>query len=253
MCTLALYFRRFDDFPLVCAANRDEQYNRPSAPPRLLDTRPQILAGKDLRAGGTWLGVNEKGLIVGILNRHLNGTIFQPTARSRGALCMDVLHRGSADEANDFIERHPDAYNPFTLLFADSTRAYVAHNDGDKILGQRLDPGLHVYSSAADFDLPSGKARRAQALFAEFEAAARRRGMDMTEAVSALQPVLADHTFGPASGNPGDAICVHREESGTVSSSLVFFSQSKSRFTSFYCDGPPCRNVFGSALQLSVS
>ena len=166
---------------------------------------------------------------------------------------MDLLHQSSADEANDFIERQPDEYNPFTLLFADSISAYVAHNDNDKILSEKLDPGLHVYSSAADFDLPSGKARRAQALFAEFETAARHGGMDMTEAVTTLQPVLADHTFGPASGNPGDAICVHREESGTVSSSIVFFSQSKSRFTSFYCDGPPCRNAFSTALKLNLS
>ncbi len=165
---------------------------------------------------------------------------------------MDVLHRGSADKANRLIERQPGEYNPFTLLFADSTSAYVAHNDGDKILSQKLDPGLHVYSSAADFDLASGKARRAHALFAEFAAARPRAGMDMTEAVSALQPVLADHTLAPASGNPGDAICVHRQESGTVSSSIVFFSPSKSLFTSYYCDGPPCQNSFGSPLQLSV-
>src|SRR5258706_13330667 len=74
VCTLALYFHCFASYPVIVAANRDEHYDRPTAPPALLNDEPAMIAGKDLRAGGTWLGVNEYGLAVGILNRRINGT-----------------------------------------------------------------------------------------------------------------------------------------------------------------------------------
>jgi uncharacterized protein with NRDE domain len=69
MCTLALYFKVFTGYSVVVAANRDEHYERPSAPPSIIGGSPTIVAGRDLRAGGTWLGINEYGLLVGILNR----------------------------------------------------------------------------------------------------------------------------------------------------------------------------------------
>src|SRR6266850_2262989 len=59
MCTLAVYVRQFADTPLVVAANRDEFFARPATPPELLTTAaPRIVGGRDLRAGGTWLGIN---------------------------------------------------------------------------------------------------------------------------------------------------------------------------------------------------
>ena len=118
MCTLALYFTSFDDYPLVVAANRDEHYDRPSAPPALLNADPAILAGRDLRAGGTWLGVvNEHGLLAGILNRRADGeTEPRPGTRSRGLLCLDVLALKTAADARGFVESRTDDYQPFTLL-----------------------------------------------------------------------------------------------------------------------------------------
>src|ERR1700682_1686246 len=74
MCTLAIYFRVFGDYPVVVAANRDEFLNRPALPPTELGDRPRIIGGKDLRAKGTWLGINEHGLIVGLLNRRFAET-----------------------------------------------------------------------------------------------------------------------------------------------------------------------------------
>ncbi|HEY1232200.1 MAG TPA: NRDE family protein [Candidatus Binatia bacterium] len=254
MCTLAIYFRAFDDFPLIIAANRDEHYDRPSAPPSLLHTTPKIISGRDLRAGGTWLGCNERGLVVAILNRHSNdGPPVLPSARSRGALCMDLLMQNSISDVTAFLVEHRVRYNPFTLLFADPRAAYVAHNEGQAILTHKLETGLHVFSSAADFELHSNKARRAEALFAEVKDRMPLLACDLPASITALQAVLADHSLPAESTNPGDAICVHRENSGTVSSSIVFFSQPKSRFDSYYCEGPPCRNRFGDALGLDLS
>src|SRR4029078_4757838 len=150
VCTLAVYFRAFDDFPLIIAANRDEHYDRPSAAPSLLPTTPKIVSGQDLRAGGTWLGCNERGLAVGILNRHLNDDPhLLPSARSRGALCLDLLMQDSATEATELLRGHRIRYNPFTVLFVDPQAAYVAHNEDQAIFNQKFTPRRQVFTSAA--------------------------------------------------------------------------------------------------------
>ena len=253
MCTLAIYFRMFADHPLLVAANRDEQLTRPSAAPALLESQPRILAGKDLRAGGTWLGVNEYGVVTAILNRRVNGdSLPLSDARSRGLLCMDLLRHRSAAAADAFIRGHHERYNPFTAVVADPSAAYASYNGAEKILTHRLQPGLHVFSSAAEFDLHSAKAERAYTLFAQVGARLAADRMDRSQAIAGLSSVLGDHSLRASATDPGEAICVHRENSGTVSSSLVFFATADSRFDFFHCAGAPCRNSFGSALTLEV-
>ena len=243
----------FEDYPLIVAANRDEHYDRPSAPPALQNGRPKVVAGRDLRANGTWLGVNEDGLIAGILNRRLNSPLPALTdARSRGLLCVDVLSLESAGAASEFIRDHKFRYNPFTLLFADRRDAYVCYNDEKRTITQKIEKGLHVFSSAAEFELHSPKAERAYALFARLSNRVRPANGMPLESIAALQTVLADHSLSADSDDPGDAICVHRETSGTVSSSIIYFSKSESRFYTFFCFGAPCRNSFGPALTLDA-
>jgi len=252
MCLLALWLGIDPKTPLLVAANRDESVARPSAPPAELDAG--IVAGKDLESGGTWLGVNGAGLAAGILNRHLNGqNSLEADARSRGLLCMDLLRCRSALEAGNFLSAERARYNPFTLLFADRTNAFAAYNSEGKIITQKLLPGLHVFSSAAEFDVHSAKAERAYRLFNGETITARIDSGRFDEALTALQGVLSDHTLGPGSDNPGDAICVHRESSGTVSSSVIFHDRSRSRFVTYYCAGAPCRTSFGGALDLDLS
>jgi uncharacterized protein with NRDE domain len=253
VCTLALYIRCFDAYPIVVAANRDEHFDRPSAAPALLNGNPKIVAGKDLRAGGTWLGVNEHGLLAGILNRRINGDALPATvARSRGTLCMDLLQVNSAKAARQLIEAERSRYNPFTIVFADKHNAYVAYNDEAKIINQVLQPGLHVFSSAAEFDLNSAKAARAHGSFAGLMNPLSETSKQPKEWLPSLQNILSDHSLGDRSDNPGDAICVHREDSGTVSSSVIILSQARSQFETFHCLGAPCRNSFDSEIILQA-
>jgi uncharacterized protein with NRDE domain len=251
VCTLAIYFRMLPQYPLLVAANRDEQYDRPSAPPQLFGTEPKIVAGRDLRAGGTWLGVNEHGLLTAMLNRRINSqNVSFPDARSRGLLCMDLLARRSAADADSFIRNHKASYNPFTALVADRRRAYVFYNAGRKFVAQELTAGLHVFSSAAEFDLHSDKADRAYALFGEVGEKLRRDGGTALQIIASLRSALGDHSLPAGSADPGDSICVHRDSSGTVSSSIVLFSLSSARFEMFHCAGAPCQNAFGQAIEL---
>jgi uncharacterized protein with NRDE domain len=253
VCTLALYFRQFVEYPLLVAANRDEHFDRPSAAPALIEGNPKIIAGRDLRAGGTWLGVNEHGLLVGILNRRINGDALpQSVARSRGALCLELLQLNSAQAARQSIDVDRNRYNPFTIVFADQHNAYVAYNDEVKIISQVLPPGLHVFSSAAEFDLNSAKAQRAHERFASLMNPLSEKNKEPKQRLPALQNILSDHSLGNGSDNPGDAICVHRDVSGTVSSSVIVLAQARSRFETFHCLGAPCQNSFDSEIILQV-
>jgi uncharacterized protein with NRDE domain len=253
VCTLALYFRQFVEYPLLVAANRDEHFDRPSAAPALIEGNPKIVAGRDLRAGGTWLGVNEHGLLAGILNRRINGDALPTTvARSRGALCMELLQLNSAQAARQRIDADRYRYNPFTIVFADKHNAYVAYNDEEKIISQVLPAGLHVFSSAAEFDLNSAKAKRAHERFASLMNPLSEKSRKPKQWLAALQNILSDHALGDRSENPGDAICVHRDVSGTVSSSVIVLAQARAQFETYHCLGGPCRNSFDSEIILQV-
>jgi uncharacterized protein with NRDE domain len=244
-----------EDFPVLVAANRDEHYDRPSAAPYLWSTRPSVVAGKDLRAGGTWLGINEHGLLVGILNRRSNGEpdpLLKSRARSRGLLCLDILGFKSAAAACAFINRHEEIYQPFTVVFVDRSEAWLAYNSRQKIETRKLDEGLHVYSSAADFAVQSEKVDRAHVRFAAIVEGSPSNCSDKATWVRSLHPVLSDHALGNDSTDPRDAICVHGDVSGTVSSTIILYSEPERRLYTFNCPGPPCRGSFGEALQLNV-
>ncbi len=235
---------------MLVAANRDEHYDRPTAAPKVLNAKPKVLAGTDLRAGGTWLGVNEHGIFAAILNRRSDETTDGPT-RSRGLLCLDLLACKNARAAREFLESQREPYQPFTLVFGDSEEAWFAFNASGHIQSQELAPGLHVFSNAAMHDEASEKRQRAYDLFAK--ARPHDEKFSTTSSwIGELQRALSDHTLGNSADDPREAICVHGEVSGTVSSSLVLFSKSARRFRTFYCAGAPCRNQFSDGPSLDV-
>jgi uncharacterized protein with NRDE domain len=191
--------------------------------------------------------------MVGILNRRVDGAALPVSvARSRGLLCMALLRWESAWAANKFLCAHDDRYNPFTVVFADRDAAFVAYNEDPKIIIRPLAPGLHVFSSAATLDLTSAKADRAYRSFALLLTDSAKTKDQPRHWLPGLQSILADHSLRDGSNDPGDAICVHRENSGTVSSSVAFLSKARARFETFYCPGAPCRHHFADSLSLPV-
>src|SRR5260370_34299913 len=89
MCLLALFFRVVEDAPLILGADREEFYARGGEPPQLLDGPVRAVAGVDPTAGGTWFGVNQHGVVVGLTNRIKSQPPHQPM--SRGLLVLDLL------------------------------------------------------------------------------------------------------------------------------------------------------------------
>jgi uncharacterized protein with NRDE domain len=147
VCTLIVYYHMLEDYPIVLAANRDEQYARKALGPHLIRDAPRVYAGKDAQAGGTWLGVNELGLVVGILNRHSS----QPqdaSRRSRGLLCLDLLRQKGANKARDFqiADARAHQYNSFYVFWADLRQAYMAYNEGDLAI-RELHRGMYMLTN----------------------------------------------------------------------------------------------------------
>ncbi len=131
MCTLVLLRRPQTPWPLLVGANRDELKSRPWRPPaRHWPDRREVVAGQDLLAGGTWLGVNDFGVTAAVLNRV--GSLG-PTAnkRSRGELVLEALdHAEAAAAAEALIDVDPEAYRPFNLIVADRHEAYWLRHAG---------------------------------------------------------------------------------------------------------------------------
>lgn len=171
MCTLVILRRPDHSWPLVVAANRDEYRVRPArAPDRHWPDRPETLAGLDLLGGGSWLGVNDHGLLAAVMNRE--GTLGPLEGkRSRGELVLEALDHAEADAAAEALaDLHPDAYRPFNLVVADPRSAYwIRHDGGCGIEVQPIVSGLHLLSST-ELDDPTHP--RIAAYHARFAAAA---------------------------------------------------------------------------------
>ena len=252
MCTLAIYYHAIPEWPVIVAANRDEFLERPTVDPTTLLEQPHVVGGKDLRAGGTWLGISEFGLIAGLLNRRASGAP-NPVARSRGLLCLDALSQRTIREAVDLVRAQcGENYNPFNLLLASRDEAWVACNRGDQIELIQLKPGLHMLSNLNVNDPECPKISRAYQRFAGLAAKPEFR----TEPVvyrHELAALLADHstqldTSDENGSRPNNALCLHLGNYGTRSSSLIFVGAAPERIEHFFAPGPPCTTGYSVAL-----
>ena len=247
MCTLAIYFKVAPDWPVIIAANRDDFLDRPATDPAVLIDDPLVVGGKDLRAGGTWLGLNEFGLVAGLLNRR-PAEEANPNARSRGMLCLDALRRRTAADAGQFAgAERGETYNPFNLLMASRDTAHVAYNRGSHIEVVSLAPGLHLLSNLDVNDFECPKISRSYSRFAELgEQQDFRR--DPVAARSALGALLADHStqLDSRTGRP-NALCLHMDGYGTRSSSLIFLG-TDGEVRHFFAPGAPCKTGYKAAM-----
>ena len=239
MCLAILFHRHFSDAPLALAANREEAYDRPALPPHWWGDHP-LFAGRDQRAGGTWLGVNRSGLLVALTNRAADPENTPLTAgppRSRGQLCVDALQQSSAAEALAWATSHlgVEPYNPFNLLLADGTSAWVVHLDG-AVRVSELAPGIH-YLAETDVDDPTHP--RIAAARDLIDA-----GIAETWAATlpALRRIMGTHQ---ADLGAGARMCRHLGRSGTVSSALVALPAAGLYGTTYeHAPGPPCEKPF---------
>jgi len=249
MCTLAIYFQVFPDYPVVIAANRDEYLARPALPPTTLLEHPHVVGGKDLQASGTWLGINQYGLVAGLLNRRrADYGDPNPALRSRGLLCLDALRHRTAAEAAAFVHGQRGAdYNAFNLLVASREGAFVAYNRGGGLELVSLTPGMHLLTNVDLNDFECPRISRAHDRFASLCPPAE-FARDPLAHREQLAGLLADHStqLDAREGRP-NALCQHMGDYGTRSASLIFMGREAGNVSHFFAPGPPCTATFAPA------
>lgn len=145
MCLIVFAYRSHPDYRLILAANRDEFYSRPTRQVAYWDDAPGILAGRDLKAGGTWLGITRAGRFAAITNyREVNSN--KEGAPSRGDLVRDFLIGNSTP--HDYLKSvggKGHLYNGFNLIAGDTKELLYFSNKNERI--RNIKPGVHGLSN----------------------------------------------------------------------------------------------------------
>jgi uncharacterized protein with NRDE domain len=141
MCLILFAHRVVPDAPLIVAANRDERFNRRAAPAAVWDDHPDILAGRDLSGGGTWLGVSTRGRFAALTNFRDPPT-HRTDAPTRGELVKAfLLGQMSARDYVEDIQREAVPYNGFCLLAGDGHELFFYSNRAPAPI--QVEPGVH--------------------------------------------------------------------------------------------------------------
>ncbi len=188
MCLILFAYRCHPGLDLLVAANRDEFHNRPTAPLAFWDDAPQVLAGRDLQQGGSWMGVTRTGRFAALTNYRDPNRVRQD-APSRGQLVSDYLQ--GEEPALDYLARlatQSEAYNGFNLLLGDEAGLHYYSNCGGA--PQTLLPGWYGLSNHL-LNTPWPKLQRGLALVQD---ALERRPDPVPDD---LLSVLADRTLAP--------------------------------------------------------
>ncbi len=174
VCLLITLFGVVPDAPLLIAANRDEMYRRPTTPITVLrDPQPRILGGRDELAGGTWLAVNEHGVVAGLTNQPTGAR--DPAKRSRGELpLLFAAYPDARTAVTEVCPRlDPAAYNPCWMMVGDRRALFSVDLSGGHRAGvEELPPGRYVLENAP-LRQPSARKQRVAGLLAALHEAQR--------------------------------------------------------------------------------
>jgi uncharacterized protein with NRDE domain len=226
MCLIVFAWQVIPGMPLIAAANRDEFYDRPTTAADNWPEAPHVIAGRDLKAGGTWMGVTQEGARFAAIT-NIRGPMERRTdAPSRGALVAGFLAgEMSAQEYIAHIAPGCDAYNGFNLVLGDCNSLYWFSNRGgeDARNGKQLEPGIYGVSNGL-LDAPWPKVVRTKAQFASL--------LCQGAPEDAYFEMLADTTRAPDARLPDtgialdlerqlSAVCIETPGYGTRTSTVV--------------------------------
>lgn len=145
MCLIFLSVNHHPKYKLIIAANRDEFYQRKTAPSHFWNDHPHILGGRDLEANGTWMAISKHGKI-SLVTNYRDPHHIDPQAPSRGQLVSDFLLNGDAPkEYLEKVEPNAKAYNGFNLIVGSPDELYYLSNY--KGPAEKLPNGLHGLSN----------------------------------------------------------------------------------------------------------
>ncbi|WP_394840561.1 NRDE family protein [Pendulispora brunnea] len=195
MCLIAIAWQTHPDFSLVVAANRDEWRARPTEPLRWWPDVPDLLAGRDVKAGGTWMGVTKGGRFAAVTNFR-DPSDARDNARSRGQLVTEFLRDTEPPEAffSGLAER-ASQYNGFNLIGGDRTGLFYLGSLEGRV--HAIAPGVHGLSNHT-LDEPWPKVRRARE--------AMESALRDTDPAARLFAMLADSTVAPDEELPNTGV-----------------------------------------------
>jgi uncharacterized protein with NRDE domain len=227
MCLLLFSFNKHPDYPVILAANRDEFFERPSEPASFWHDYPSILAGRDLRQGGTWMGVNKDGRIAAVTN-YREPSKKKPDVISRGLLVSDYLSGNKS--AEDYIQKvmvRSHAYDEFNLLVGDKQSfSFFCSLEDDY---QSLKPGLYGISNGK-LDCPWPKVEKGKAALEKIIQAREKPEPEKLFELLADKTIAADNEL-PSTGVSIEwerrlsPMFVHFEGYGTRSSTVLLLDR----------------------------
>jgi uncharacterized protein with NRDE domain len=217
MCLLAIQYQLIREAPILVAANREEFYERPTQSPAIQSGKPRVLCGTDLQAGGTWLGVNQHGLFVSVLNRRKSAPGFP--SRSRGVLCRELLKASSALSARDIAmdELSTGKYDGANFVFADAESAWIVHS-GDDLNAAEIPEGLNIIAGGDLNDSRDGRVDLARRLLTLQTLDSPVKFLAVASKVFAKSPTSMP---GSLSAKAKSSIVIRDSDRGTVSSTLL--------------------------------
>jgi len=228
MCLLAIQYQLVPEAPVLIALNREEYYDRKTQAPAIQSGKPRVLGGIDLVAGGTWLGVNQHGLLIAVCNRRKT---FPPQAPlSRGVLCRELLKSSSAHEAAHvaYDELAAGQYDGVNYVCADAQSGHVVHG-GDQLEIVDLHEGLSIVSNQNVNDARDERVQMAHRLLTL---------QQLDSPVKFL--AVASKVFARSPSPPGrPSIILRGKDKGTVSSTLVSLGAKPRDAIYQYAPGPP--------------
>jgi uncharacterized protein with NRDE domain len=228
MCLLLISYDMHPVYRIVLAANRDEYYNRPTAPLAFWNDMPDILAGRDLKRSGTWLGVTRTGRIAAITN-YREPALRYENAPSRGHLVSNFLQGlESPENYLNHIKSSGHRYNGFNLIVGDWSGLFYYSNMADNI--KKLKPGLFGLCNHL-LDTPWPKVEKGKAAFSALLDG--KQTIDIEDIFS----ILENRTFPPDDMLPDTGVGLSWErvlsplfifspDYGTRSSSIVFVERT---------------------------
>lgn len=232
MCTIVILRRPDHPWPVLIAANRDEMVDRPWQPPdRHWPDFPGIVAGRDVLGNGSWLGLNDHGVVAAVLNRI--GTLGPaPGLKSRGGLPLAALAHPTAVEAADALAAlNPLAFRPFNLVVMDSRQGFWLRaadrgrgGPATALSVAALPEGLSMITAHDRNDPASPRIRRYLPQFAAAAVPDPEAG-DWRQ----WQALLADRSTDEGAGAGGAMTVITGSGFETVSSSLIALPAAGSR------------------------
>ncbi len=202
MCLIVFALNQHKDYKLIFAANRDEFYNRSSSPAKFWDNYPNLLAGKDLKEGGTWMGITKQGTFAAITNfRDLHN--LKLNAPSRGHIVKDFLASDySMESFSEKLINTGRSFNEFNLLYGNVDRLFYFsnHNNAD----QKIENGIHGLSNHL-LDTPWFKVEKSKD---ELEKIIKKNNISTED----IFKILSDNSLSPDDELPETGLDYEREK-----------------------------------------